>query len=96
MLTYNVSVNTHAYCRNEWFKSLDRKEAYIMCTIIHGIPVVADPTLSQKKTNRIVAEVIRSWNWEGRQIGKIELICDGKWVHVCSYEKPSIQIFSNN
>jgi len=67
-----------------------------MCTIIHGIPVVADPTLSQEKINIIVAEVIQSWIWEGRQLGKIELLCDGKSVQVCSYEKPSIHFFPNN
>jgi hypothetical protein len=67
-----------------------------MCTIIHGIPVVADPALSWEKINKIVAELVQTWAWEGRQLGKIELISDGQLVHVYSYEKPSIQFFPNN
>lgn len=67
-----------------------------MCTIIHGIPVMADPALSVEKINRIVAELVQTWTWEGKQLGKIELICDGQLVHVYSYEKPSIRSFPNN
>jgi hypothetical protein len=64
-----------------------------MDLIIHGIPIVADPALPWEKINKLVAEVIQSWVWEGRQIGRIELISDGQLIHVCSYEKPSVQIF---
>jgi hypothetical protein len=66
-----------------------------MCTIIHGIPVVVDPALSWEKINEIVAELVQTWAWEGRQLGKIELISDGQLVQVYSYEKPSIQFFLN-
>jgi hypothetical protein len=67
-----------------------------MCTIIHGIPVVIDPALSWEKINEIVAELVQVWAWEGKQLGKIELISDGQLVQVYSYEKPSIQFFLNN
>ena len=63
-----------------------------MCTIIHGIPVVADPTLSREEINRIVYELVQTWAWDGRQLGKIELIRNGQLIHICSYEKPSIKL----
>jgi hypothetical protein len=67
-----------------------------MDIIIDGIPVVADPALPREKINKLVTEVTQSWSWEGRQLGRIELISDGQLIHVCSYEKPSVQIFPNN
>lgn len=63
-----------------------------LCTIIHGIPVVADPALSREEINRIVYELVQTWAWDGRQLGKIELIRDGQLIHICSYEKPSIKL----
>ena len=63
-----------------------------MCTIIHGIPVVADPVLSRKEINKLVSDIIQTWAWEGRQLGKIELISDGQLIHICSYEKPLIKL----
>jgi len=62
-----------------------------LCTIIHGIPVVTDPALSREEINRIVYELVQTWAWDGRQLGKIELIRDGQLIHICSYEKPSIK-----
>ncbi|MDF2524404.1 MAG: hypothetical protein K0R31_2045 [Clostridiales bacterium] len=62
-----------------------------MCNIIHGIPVLADSTLSREKINKLVSDLVQTWKWEGRQLGKIELINDGKMIHVYSYEKPSIK-----
>ncbi len=59
---------------------------------IQGIPVETDPSLSREQINKLVCEVVQSWTWEGRQLGRIELIRDGHLVHVCSYEQPSIQI----
>lgn len=59
---------------------------------ICGIPVQATSSLSRKKINKLVCDVIRSWNWEGRQLGRIDLIRDGQWVHVYSYEQPTIHI----
>lgn len=59
---------------------------------IAGIPVRADPSLSPKEIRRIVAEVLQAWTWEGRNLGKIELIRAGHWVHICSYEQPYVQL----
>lgn len=59
---------------------------------IQGIAVAADPSLSCQQINKLVGEVVQSWAWEGRQLGRIELIRDGQWVHVCSYEQPFIQV----
>lgn len=59
---------------------------------IAGIPVRADPSLPPEEINQIVNEVIQTWTWEGRKLGKIELSCDGHWVHICSYEEPFTQL----
>ncbi|SDE13728.1 hypothetical protein [Sporomusa acidovorans] len=63
-----------------------------MCTIIQGIPVMADPALSRKKINQLVCDIIKTWKWEGKELGKIELIYDGQLIHVISYEKPVVQL----
>lgn len=63
-----------------------------MCTTIQGIPVMVDSTLSWEEINKIVAEIIQDWAWEGRNLGKIELLSDGQLIHICSYEKPSVKL----
>lgn len=63
-----------------------------MNTMIQGISVTTDPTLTKEETIKIVSNLIKDWTWEGKKIGKVELIRDGTWIHVCSYEQPSIQI----
>jgi hypothetical protein len=65
-----------------------------MSLIVLGIPVTTDLTL--KETRRIVRELVQDWAWEGRQLGKVELIRDGQFVHVCSYEKPTVTAISLN
>ncbi|WP_094607696.1 hypothetical protein SPSIL_009460 [Sporomusa silvacetica DSM 10669] len=65
-----------------------------MCTSIHGIPVVTDPSLSREETNKLISDLIQDCAWEGRQLGRVELIRYGEWVHVCSYERPSIKLVS--
>lgn len=57
-----------------------------------GIPVRADPSLSREQINKLVYEVVQSWTWEGKTLGRIELIRDGQWVHICSYEQPFTQL----
>ena len=63
-----------------------------MYTIIQGVPVLADPSLSPEAIRKIAMELIQSWAWEGRSLGKIELICDKNWIHACTYEKPSTKV----
>jgi len=63
-----------------------------MNTMIQGISVTNDPALTLEETTRIVSKIIKDWDWEGKQLGKIELIRDGIWIRICSYEQPSIQI----
>jgi len=65
-----------------------------MCAIIQGIPVVADPSLPRNKIKQLVCDIIQTWKWEGKELGKIELICDGQLIHVISYEKPVVQLVS--
>lgn len=62
--------------------------------IVFGIPVTTDLTLEE--TRRIVRDLVQDWAWEGRQLGKVELIRDGQLIHVCSYEKPTVTAISLN
>lgn len=63
-----------------------------MRIIIQDVPVFADPALSKETIQQIATDLIQSWAWEGRHLGKIELICDKNWVHVCTYEKASTKL----
>lgn len=63
-----------------------------MCAIIQGIPVVADPALPRNTIKQLVCELIQTWKWEGKELGRIELIRDGQLIHVISYEKPMVQL----
>ncbi len=64
-----------------------------MCnTIIYGIPVESDPSLSREEINRLVYEVIQAWTWEGRKLAKVEIIRDGQWMQVHAYEQPFIRL----
>jgi len=65
-----------------------------MCTIIQGIPVAADSILPENTIKRLVFELIKDWEWEGRELGRIELICDGNIIHVVSYGKPVVKRIS--
>ena len=64
-----------------------------MCTTtIQGIPVSADPLLSQEQINHFVGELKKTWSWEGRQLGRIELHYVEHMIHILVYEKPVSQI----
>jgi len=52
---------------------------------------MADPVLPKEEINELISDFIQTWAWEGRQLGKVELISEGQLLHVCSYEKPSIR-----
>lgn len=73
-----------------------QKEGTYMHTIIQGIPVHADPALSSEDMNKISMDLIRSWAWEGRPLGRIELIYDKKQIHIVTYEKPSSKVIPLN
>ncbi len=63
-----------------------------MCTIIvQGIPVAADCSLPQEQINQLVAELKQTWTWEGRQVGRIEIICAEEMIHLLAYEPPVSQ-----
>lgn len=64
-----------------------------MCTTtIQGIPVAADPLLSQEQINHLVSELKKTWSWEGRQVGRIELRYGEDGIHILVYEKPAFRI----
>ncbi|MEN6620694.1 MAG: hypothetical protein ABFD50_03960 [Smithella sp.] len=60
-----------------------------MNTIICGIPIIADPGITMNETKKLVLELVQDWDREGRRLGRIELIRDGQWIHLCSYEQTS-------
>jgi hypothetical protein len=60
-------------------------------TIIQGIPVATDPSLLPEQINLIISELKQTWAWEGRQVGRVEIICAGQMIHIVSYEKPILQ-----
>lgn len=61
---------------------------------IQDIPVEADQTLSEAEVNTLVHEVIISWKWEGRCLGRIELARQADGVCVYAYEKPQMEFVS--
>ncbi len=63
-----------------------------MIKTICGIPVTVGAGLSPAETEKVVSDIARDWAWDGRQLGKVELISDGRFVHVCSYEKPVVTV----
>jgi len=58
---------------------------------ISNISVRANIFLTIEVITKLVKEVAQAWAWEGRSLDKVELICQGQWVHICSYEKPYSQ-----
>jgi len=65
-----------------------------MDTIIQGVPVFADPSISPEDIRKIAIDLIQSWAWEGRRLGKIELISDKNRIHAFTYEKSSGTLIS--
>ncbi|WP_378956310.1 hypothetical protein [Pelosinus sp. sgz500959] len=63
-----------------------------MVNTIYGVQVTADLELSYFEMEKIVKNLVEDWDWEGRQLGKVELISDGQFVHVCAYEKPIVKV----
>jgi len=59
---------------------------------IQGIPVAADPLLSQEQINHFVSELKKTWSWGGRQLGRIEFHYIDHMIHISIYEKPVSQI----
>lgn len=64
-----------------------------MPVFIHGIPITFDPSLSWEEVSQIAEELVHTWSWEGRKLGKIEFTRDGPWIRVCSYEAPLVHLF---
>ncbi len=63
-----------------------------MCTIIHGIPVIAGSSLPWPETSELVSELVQEWAWEGRELGRIELMSDGQSIRICAYTKPVVKL----
>ena len=63
----------------------------VYTAIIQGIPVATDPSLLPEQINLIIAELKQAWAWEGRQVGRVEIVCSEQMIHIVSYEKPVFQ-----
>ena len=61
---------------------------------IQDIPVEADGTLSEAEIAALVGDAVLSWSWEGRCLGRIELVRQGDGVRVYTYEKPQMAFVS--
>ncbi|VBB06146.1 Hypothetical protein LUCI_1361 [Lucifera butyrica] len=64
-----------------------------MMNTIYGIPVAADLELPYSEKEKIVKELMTEWAWNGRQLGKVEIISDEQFIHVCAYEKPIVKVY---
>lgn len=64
-----------------------------MLMFIHDIPIAFDPSLSWEEIREIAEELIHTWNWEGRKLGRIDFSRDGPWIRVYSYETPFLSLF---
>ena len=62
------------------------------CCIIQGVSVAADYTIPQNKIKGLVCEIIKTWQWEGKELGRIELIRCGQMINVVTFEKPVSQV----
>lgn len=63
-----------------------------MYSVIQGIPVSVDSSLSHDEICQLICEMRQMWNWEGRSIGKIEISNTGEMLHVYIYEPPSVKV----
>lgn len=63
-----------------------------MLRFIHGIPATCDPLLSWDEIREIAEEVIHTWSWEGRKLGRIDFMRDSPWIRVYAYEAPCLTL----
>ena len=61
-----------------------------VCRVIQTISVVWDASLSWEEINNLAHEIIQTWAWEGRTLGRIECLCEGHLIHIHTFEKPFI------
>lgn len=61
-----------------------------MYRVIQTIPVVWDTSLSWEEIDNLAHEIIQTWAWEGRALGRIECLRDGQLIHIHAFEKPFI------
>lgn len=62
-----------------------------MGRIIYGVQVNADHKLLEEEIQNIVLEEMRAWTWEGKKLGKVDLIVDGEYINIYSYENPLVK-----
>ncbi|HWR39571.1 MAG TPA: hypothetical protein VN611_08710 [Patescibacteria group bacterium] len=61
--------------------------------IIEGIPVEADPQMSPKQLRQICRNIRRAWRWEGRSLGRMEIVRQEDAFFVRIYEAPVIRVY---
>lgn len=55
---------------------------------IQGVKIAADPALPPEKVYELAVDIIRTWQWEGRRLGRIELHMNGPIIRAFAFEKP--------
>lgn len=51
--------------------------------IIEGIPVASDTGMPKERLLQIVTDIKETWQWEGRQIGRLEIDRKDKEEAIC-------------
>lgn len=59
-----------------------------MPTSLPNIPITFGSDLSREEISKIAEELVHAWNWEGRELGRIDFIRDGPWIRVYLYPLP--------
>lgn len=63
-----------------------------MTTLLPNIPITFGSDLSREEISKIAEELVETWNWEGRQLGRIDFIRDGPRIRVYLYPPPCLQL----
>lgn len=80
----------------ELFAQVIMEERAKMDYEIQGCSVFVDEVLPVQQVDSLVSSVMKSWKWDGRDIGKIEIYRKQNHIYVFSYQKPYMQKFSLN
>ena len=58
-------------------------------TLWEDITVAADRRIARDTVVSLVADIRESWRWEGREVGRIELVQENdREIRVLTYERP--------
>jgi hypothetical protein len=67
-----------------------------LAMVIDGIRVEADSALSRDQISELIRDFTKTWAWEGKHPGRIELSREGQTIVVRIYGKPYTTIVPLN